>query len=69
MTPRNIDQASTDIDDASATIEELQSEPDVDTVEKLNEIHEALADASDRLDEERDPGRAEVGRIPQRQRP
>ena len=53
MTSRNIDQASTDIDDASATIEELQVEPDVDASDKLKEVHETLARASDALDEER----------------
>jgi ElaB/YqjD/DUF883 family membrane-anchored ribosome-binding protein len=60
MTPRNIDQAAADIDDASDTIEELQAEPDVDASDKLEEVHETLAHASDALDEERndeeDPG-------------
>lgn len=54
MTPRNIDQAAADIDDASDTIEELQAEPDVDVSDKLEEVHETLAHASDALDEERD---------------
>ena len=55
MTLKKLDQASADIDDASTTIEELQAEPDaIDATDKLKEVHETLAHASDALDEERD---------------
>jgi hypothetical protein len=52
MTSRNIAEAAADIDDATATIEELQAEPDVDVPEKLKQVHESLDHASDVLDDE-----------------
>jgi|RhiMethySRZTD1v2_1073278.scaffolds.fasta_scaffold66153_5 hypothetical protein len=51
MTNRKIEEAAADIDDAVATVEELQGAPDVDTTEKLDELHDALEQASDALDE------------------
>ena len=51
MTIRKIEEAAADIDDAVETVEELQGAPDVDTTEKLDELHDALEQASDALDE------------------
>jgi hypothetical protein len=58
MTIRKIEEAAADIDDAFATVEELQEAPDVDTTEKLDELHDTLEQASDALDEvaDRDSG-------------
>ena len=53
MPPRKIDEVSSDIDDASDTVDELQAEPGntADTAAKLNELQEALEHASDTLDD------------------
>ena len=51
MSPRKLDEVATEIDDASATVEELQDDPDADTDEKLGDLHETLEKASDTLDE------------------
>ena len=51
MTIRKIEEAAADIDDAVETVEELPGAPDVDTTEKLDELHDALEQASDALDE------------------
>jgi hypothetical protein len=59
MTFEKIDQVSADIDDASTTVEELRAEPDIDTADKLEELHDALAHASDTLEginDDKDPG-------------
>ena len=47
---RVIDIVATDIDDASIVVEELQNEPDVDTDEKLDELHDTLEHAADTID-------------------
>ena len=51
MTMRKIDEAAAEIDDAFDTVEELQEAPDVDTTDKLDEIHDTLEHVSDELDE------------------
>lgn len=53
MTSRNINEAATDIDDASITVDELRAQPnlDVETTDKLDELRETLEHASDKLDE------------------
>jgi uncharacterized protein YukE len=53
MTSRKINEAATDIDDASETVDELRAQPnlDVDTTDKLDELHETLEHAADTLDE------------------
>lgn len=61
---RTIDEVSTDIDDASTAVEELQIKPghDADTISKLDELHDALEHASDALDDiEDDPGADDKG--------
>jgi hypothetical protein len=57
MTIRKIEEAAADIDEAVATVEELQEAPDVDTTEKLDELHNTLEQASDALDEVADKNR------------
>jgi hypothetical protein len=44
----------TSFDSAISGQQLLQAEPDVDASDKLEEVHETLAHASDALDEERD---------------
>jgi hypothetical protein len=51
MSSRKLDELSADLDDASTTVEELQSDPDDDADEKLDELHKTLEDASDTVDE------------------
>jgi ATP-dependent helicase/DNAse subunit B len=51
MSSRKLDELATEIDDASMTVEELQSDPDTDADEKLEELHERLDKASDTIDD------------------
>jgi hypothetical protein len=51
MTSRKLDELASNIDDAATVVEELQVEPDADTDEKLDELHDILEHASDRIDE------------------
>ena len=51
MSSRKLDELATEIDDASMTVEELQSDPDTDADEKLEELHETLDKASDTIDD------------------
>lgn len=51
MTSRQIDEVASDIDDASTVVEELQVDPDADTNNKLDEIHDRLEHAADTLDD------------------
>lgn len=51
MTSRKFDELATDIDDASTVVEELQVDSNDDAGEKLDELHDALEQASDTIDE------------------
>jgi hypothetical protein len=51
MTSRKIQEVAADIDDAFTVVEELQAEPDVDTRDKLDELHDTLERASDTIDD------------------
>jgi outer membrane murein-binding lipoprotein Lpp len=51
MSSRKLDELASDIDDASTTVEELESDHDTDTDEKLDELHKTLEHASDTVDE------------------
>ena len=51
MSSRKLDQLATDIDEASITVEELQSDPDTDIDEKLDDLHTILEKASDAIDD------------------
>ena len=53
MTSTTPEEAATDIDDATTTVDELQAKPnqDTDTTDKLDELHDALEHASDTLDD------------------
>jgi hypothetical protein len=48
---RKLDEVSTDLDDASDVVEELQDDQQTDVPGKLDELHKTLEDASDRMDE------------------
>jgi hypothetical protein len=50
MSSRKLDELSSDIDDASITVEELQDAPETDTNEKLDDLHTTLEKASDTID-------------------
>ena len=49
MPSRKLYELASDVDDAIATVEELKSDPDTDTNEKLDEVHEILDKASDTI--------------------
>lgn len=53
MTSRKINEAASDIDDASDTIDELRAKPNLDaeTTDMLDELHNSLEHASDSLDD------------------
>jgi hypothetical protein len=51
MPSRKVDELSTEVDDASLIVEELQIAPDKDTPGKLDELHKTLEHASDTIDE------------------
>jgi hypothetical protein len=51
MTSRRLDELASDVDDASTVVEELQSDPDTDRSEKLEELDATLQHASDTIDE------------------
>jgi hypothetical protein len=51
MPSRKLDELSTEVDDASLIVEELQIAPDKDTPEKLDELSTTLEHASDTIDE------------------
>jgi len=53
MTHKKIGEVAADIDDATTTVDELQAKPDqdVDTTDKLDELHDALEHASETLDD------------------
>ncbi len=53
MTSRKIDEVASDIDDAVTTLDELKakSDHDIDTTDKLDELHDALEHASETLDD------------------
>jgi hypothetical protein len=51
MSSHQLDAVSTDINDASLVVEELQDDPGADVHEKLEELHKTLEDASDTIDE------------------
>jgi hypothetical protein len=51
MTSRKFDELTSDIDDASTVVEELQTDQDADGGEKLDELHKTLEHASDMVDE------------------
>jgi hypothetical protein len=54
MSSRKLDEVSTDLNDASIVVEELQDDPETDAPEKLEELHKTLEDASDTMDEIQD---------------
>ena len=54
MSSRKLDEVSTDLDDASIVVEELQDDPEADAPEKLEELHKTLEGASDTIDEIQD---------------
>ena len=51
MTSRKFDELTSDIDDASTVVEELEVEPDAGAREKLHELHDTLEHASDTIEE------------------
>jgi hypothetical protein len=51
MSSRKLNEVSSDVDEATTVVEELQAEPDSDASEKLDELMKALEDASETLDE------------------
>lgn len=55
MTSRIIDELASHIDDASQVVDELQSGSSTDSGEKLQELQDALKEASNSIEEMVDP--------------
>ena len=55
MTSRIIDDLASQIDDASQVVDELQSGPPTGSGEKLQELRDALKEASNTIEELVDP--------------
>ena len=50
MSSDKLDELAANLDDVKTDVEDLQFDPDAD-VERLDEVHQALQDAADTIDE------------------
>jgi hypothetical protein len=50
MSSDKLDELAANLDDVKTDVEDLQFDPDAD-VERLDEVHQALQDATDTIDE------------------